>query len=191
MGEAAVITEFITEEEYLTGEELTEEKHEYIDGCVYAMSVPTDTHGTISQNLGTALHHLLRGKKCRAWIGTMRVRIAFPRVIHYIPDVLVTCDEPPRDRRFREQPVAIWEVLSKSSEAIDTREKRHAYTTLPTLRHYFMVRQDRVEVKQLRRSGPGWEEWTFTKLDQEIEVPEISFRIALSEIYADSGLSAG
>ena len=134
MGYAALKDDCISEDEYLAGEELTDESHEYIDGCVYAMAVPTDTHSVIQQNVGTALHARLRGGKCRAWLGNMRVRILFPRPIFYIPDVLVACDDPVLDRRFREQPIAIWEVLSQSTEATDTREKRHAYLTLPTLR---------------------------------------------------------
>jgi Uma2 family endonuclease len=188
MGQPALRNQFLTEEEYFSGEELTEEPHEYIDGAVYAMSVPTDTHGVIQQNLGSTLHQHLRGKKCRAWMGNMRVRIGFPKVVHYIPDVLVACDDPPRDPRFREEPLAIFEVLSESTKAIDLREKRFAYTTLPTLRHYFVVRQDRVEITLFRRAGAGWEEFVFTERDQELEIPELGFRIPVTEVYAATGL---
>lgn len=189
MGEAAVKNEFITEGEYLAGEELTEVAHEYVEGRVHAMSVPTDTHGEISGSIHAALYAYLRGKACRPWQGNMRVRIAFlNRTIHYIPDVLVACDDPPRDRRFREQPLAIFEVLSKSTEAIDQREKLLAYTTLATLRHYFIVRQDRIEITHFRRGEAGWEEFTFTKPDQFLVIPEIEFRIAVSEVYASAGL---
>jgi Uma2 family endonuclease len=188
MREAALKNEFITEEEYLTGEELTEESHEYIDGGVYAMSVPTDTHGEIAGKIYRELGNLLEGKKCRPWMGNMRIRIGFPKVIHYIPDVLVACDDPPRDPRFREQPMAIFEVLSESTKAIDLREKRIAYTTLPTLRHYFVVRQDRVEITLFRRAGAGWDEFVFTKLDQDLEIPELGFQISLAEVYSGAGL---
>jgi len=189
MGHPALKSDFITEEEYLTGEELTEEAYEYVDGKVFAMAVATDTHGIIQQNIGSSLHFHLRGKRCSGWMGNMRVRLAFlSRTIHYIPDVLVACDQTPRDPRFREEPLAIWEVLSKSSEATDQREKLLAYTILPTLQHYFLVRQDRMEIAHVRRSGAGWEEFTFSHADQEIEVPEIGFRLALSEIYLNAGL---
>ena len=189
MSEAALKKEFITEEEYFANEELTESSHEYLDGRVHAMSVPTDTHGIIAQNNYAALHGHLRGKTCRPWMGNMRVRIAFlNRTIHYIPDVLIACDAPPRDRRFREQPLAIFEVLSKSTESIDQREKLLAYTTLASLRHYFIVRQDRIEITHFRRGETGWEEFTFTKLDQVLEIPEIEFRILVSEGYASAGL---
>lgn len=182
-------SDFITEEEYLAGEELIAESCEYVDGKVFAMAVPTDTHGIIQQSIGTPLHLHLRGRRCSAWMGNMRVRLAFlNRTIHYIPDVLVACDQSPRDPRFREEPLAIWEVLSKSSEATDQREKLLAYSILPTLQHYFIVRQDRLEIADVRRAGERWEEFTFTHADQEVEVPEIDFRLALSEIYVNAGL---
>ncbi len=185
MNEPLLKQEFISEEDYLTGEELTEVPHEYIEGRVFAMAVPTDTHGEISGNIYAALHTHLRGKHCRAWMGNMRLRIAFlNRTIHYIPDVLVACDDPPRDRRFREQPLAIFEVLSETSEATDQREKLLAYTTLPMLRHYFIVRQDRMEIAHVRRGEAGWEEFAFHEASQELVIPEIDFRLALSEIYA-------
>lgn len=189
MGHAALKNEFLTEEEYLSGEELTEEPHEYLDGRVHAMAVPTDTHGVIAQNIGSALHFFLRGKRCSAWMGNMRVRIAMlNRTIHYIPDVLVACDDPPRDRRFREQPLAIFEVISESTEAIDQREKLFAYTTLPTLRHYFIVQQERMEIAHVRRTETGWEEFAYSDPEHVIEIPEIEFRMNVTEVYAAAGL---
>lgn len=186
MGEAALKHDyFISEEEYLSGEELTEISHEYVDGRVYAMSVPTDTHGEISLKIAGRLSALLDGKKCRPFMGNMRVRIAFPRLVHYIPDVLVASDNPPRDSRFREEPLAIWEVVSRSSEATDLREKLHAYTSIATLRHYFIVRQDKVHVTHLRRGMPDWDQFILSEPEHTIGVPEIGFRITLAQVYAD------
>jgi Uma2 family endonuclease len=188
VGEPARKNEFITEEEYLAGEEPTEVAHEYIDGRVHAMSVPTDKHGFISANLFSALRAILQGKNRTAWMGNMRLRIAcLDRPIHSIPDVLVACDHPPRDRRFREQPLAIVEVISQSSEKTDLREKLLAYTALSMLRHYFIVRQDRMEIAHIRRVGERWEEFTFSKPDQEIEIPEIAFRLSVADVYESAG----
>lgn len=189
MSELALKTDFITEEEYLAGEELTEIAHEYVEGRVFAMSVPTDTHGEIAGFIYRKLGDRLEGKRCRPWMGNMRVRLAFlDRTIHYIPDVLVACDETPRDRRFREQPLAIFEVLSASTEATDQREKLLAYTTLPTLQHYFIVRQDRMEIAHIRRAGSGWEEFTLNKPGQAVEIPELEFCLPVEAIYAAAGL---
>ncbi len=189
MRQAALKNEFISEEEYFAREELTEIAHEYIEGRVHEMAVPTDTHGEISGSLFIALGSHLKGQCCRAWMGNMRVRIAFlNHTVHYIPDVLVACDDPPRDRRFREQPLVIFEVISESSEATDQREKLLAYTTLPSLRHYFIVRQDRVEISHIRRADAGWEEFTHLEPTQELEIPEIDFRISVGAVYAEARL---
>ena len=57
MSETAVLKqEFINEEDYLAGEEMTEIAHEYVEGRVFAMAVPTDTHGEISGNIYAPLH---------------------------------------------------------------------------------------------------------------------------------------
>jgi len=182
-------SDFVTEEEYLAGEEQTEIAHEYVEGRVFAMSVPTDTHGEIAGAIYAALFSHLSSKRCRPWMGNMRVRLAFlNRTIHYIPDVLVACDDPPRDRRFREQPLAIFEVLSQTTEATDQREKLLAYTTLPTLQHYFIVRQERMEIAHVRRGESGWEEFVLTQPEHEVVIPELDFRLPLRAIYAAAGL---
>jgi Uma2 family endonuclease len=142
MGQTAHKRVLISEDEYLLAEERTEVGHEYLDGGLFALAAETDTHGKIAGSTFIALHTHLEGKKCRAWTGNMRVRIAFlKRTIHYIPDVLIACDDPPRDRRFREQPLAIFEVISESTEATDQREKLLACTTRPSFRYDANVRK--------------------------------------------------
>jgi len=42
--------DFITVEEYLNGELISEVKHEYVDGQVFAMAGATPDHGRISSN---------------------------------------------------------------------------------------------------------------------------------------------
>ena len=81
-----------------------------------------------------------------------------------------------------------FEVISASSEATDQRAKLLAYTTLPTLQNYFIVRQDRMEIAHVRRTASGWEEFTLNKPDQEVEIPEVDFRLPLRTIYAAASL---
>ena len=47
-------TPFISEAEYLAGEKISDVKHEYIDGYVYAMSGAHANHNRISMNLSVA-----------------------------------------------------------------------------------------------------------------------------------------
>ena len=67
-------------------------------------------------------------------------------------------DEKPDNRLYREEPLAIFEVLSPSTQSIDQREKLLAYTTIPSLRHYIILHQDRMALLHMKRSGEKWEE---------------------------------
>ncbi|MFZ4765791.1 MAG: Uma2 family endonuclease [Roseimicrobium sp.] len=105
---------------------MNEETHfEFVDGRIYALATPTDTHRYISGAIFAALFEHLKGKRpCRVFKGDMKLRISFPqRKAHCIPDVMVACDPEPRDRRYREEPLLLVEVLSESTRGTDEREK--------------------------------------------------------------------
>ena len=52
-------------EEYLALERESEERHEYLDGYVYAMAGESPEHSDICANLVSILHPQLRGTPCR------------------------------------------------------------------------------------------------------------------------------
>ena len=54
-----------TVEEYLAMERESEERHEYLDGAVYAMAGDSPAHGDICVNLIAELRTQLRGTPCR------------------------------------------------------------------------------------------------------------------------------
>lgn len=54
-----------TVEEYLALERASEERHEYVDGHVYAMAGESPEHSDICSNLVTILNLQLRGTPCR------------------------------------------------------------------------------------------------------------------------------
>ncbi len=54
-----------TPEEYFAWEEQQLERHEYMDGEVYAMSGGTIDHGTIALNFGSLLKIHMRGRGCK------------------------------------------------------------------------------------------------------------------------------
>jgi Putative restriction endonuclease len=59
--------DYISPEEYLEAEKLSQVKHEYIDGEIYAMAGASDTHITVSMNIGMLLRNHLRGTGCRTY----------------------------------------------------------------------------------------------------------------------------
>jgi len=66
----------ISEQEYLDGELLSEMKHEFIDGSVYAMAGASADHGRIAGNLFAAfLRHLQERKSpCEPFLTDMKVK---------------------------------------------------------------------------------------------------------------------
>lgn len=183
-----------TEEEYLAGDGLDEAfRYEFVLGRVYALDAPTAAHAEISSNLFVPLHTKLRGKPCRAYLGNMALRINFlGKPAFYIPDVMVACDDNPRSNNFREEPLVLVEVMSPSTVGADSREKLLAYTAIPSLRHYLIIHQSKVEVLHYQRnesSPTGWSDVTLTAPGDLIVLPELEFSLTVAELYEQSGLA--
>jgi len=64
----------------------------------------------------------------------------------YYPDVMVCCDPTDNQALYREKPIVIVEVVSDSSRITDKTLKKADYFTLPSLREYVVVEQERMEV---------------------------------------------
>ena len=91
MGPAAQ-TPVVTAAQYLAWEALQPERHEFLDGEVFAMAGAEDRHVTVAMNLAFALRQHLGGSGCRTYMSDMRLHVAAANSYFY-PDVLVTCSE--------------------------------------------------------------------------------------------------
>ncbi|MBL8471882.1 MAG: Uma2 family endonuclease [Rhodocyclaceae bacterium] len=173
---------FISEAEYLQGEQYAELRHEYIGGAVYAMVGATDRHGLLVMNIAAALHRHLRGGPCQVFASDMKVRLSVAdETVFYYPDVLVSCRQDDRERLFRQHPCLLVEVLSEATERTDRREKFLAYQTLASLENYVLVAQDAPLVTVFRRAG-GWKAEHLGQGDT-LSLPSLEFSIPLAEIY--------
>ncbi len=144
----------IAPEEYLKGERYSEVRHEYLVGRVYTMVGASEAHSLIAGNLHATLHQHLKGTDCRVFVSDMKVRAG---EAFYYPDLLVTCDPTDKEPYFKTRPVLVIEVLSESTVARDTLEKRVAYQSLESLQEYVLVAQDKPEIRVYRRIESGWE----------------------------------
>jgi Uma2 family endonuclease len=77
--------------------------------------------------------------------------------VFYYPDVMVVCSPVNPDSLFQTDPVLIVEILSKSTESKDRLEKLVAYQSIPTVKEYVLVSQDKVSIDIYRRDGENWE----------------------------------
>ncbi len=179
-------------DEYLRLEELTSVRHEFVDGELYAMTGGTMAHSLITTNIGTSLKSQLKASGCRVYISNLKVRIDATNSFYY-PDVLVDCGHYVKDKTFTTSPVLIVEVLSRSTAAIDQREKLFAYKKIDSLKAYIMIQQSRARVAIHLRGDE--DTWTKQEVDKDgyftIEVcPGTNIKIHLNEIYDDCNLDA-
>src|SRR6266567_9456170 len=181
--EAPLRSEFISADDYLEGEKVTETKHEFVAGRVYAMAGASEEHNLIVTNLVASLHAHLRGKPCRLFATDMKVRLLVSTTdIFYYPDLMVTCDARDTDRYFKRFPKVLIEVLSPDTERTDRREKFLSYTGIETLDEYVLVAQDRREVTLFRRSRQ-WQPEILKQPEETLEVASLAFTLRLDGIY--------
>jgi Uma2 family endonuclease len=63
-----------TEDQYLSMERESEERHEFLDGQIYAIAGESPEHGAICTNLTGEIRAQLKGTRCQAFAKDMRVR---------------------------------------------------------------------------------------------------------------------
>ena len=185
----AVPHNYFSADDYLQWEEQQEEKHEYVDGKVYAMAGASEDHIDITTNLTVILSNHLRGKDCKLFPSDMRLNIASKK-IYYYPDLLVTCDERDRfNKKQKNYPCLIIEVLSESTESKDRGVKFANYQTIESLQEYVLISQWEQRVEVFRRTDRKfWLLQTYTA-GESIELQSINLQISMDAIYEDVALS--
>jgi len=170
-------------EEYLEGERLSEIRHEYVAGKVYAMAGASDDHNRIAINIVSQLVERLRGKRCEPFGADMKLKMPDSEAFYY-PDALIACDPSDSATYFRERPTVVFEVSSPDTERTDHREKRFAYSLIASLKVYVIVAQDKCELTILRRGKRGqWVGEVLNGRDSVLKLPEVKVEIPLARIY--------
>jgi Uma2 family endonuclease len=174
----------VSVEEYLADEPLSEIKHEYLGGAIYAMAGASEPHNIVAVNLWVALGARLRGKPCRAFGSDMKVRLSpLGETYFYYPDAMIACDPTDAGRNWRERPAALFEIISERTRRIDGGEKRWAYLQLPSLEAYVRLEQVRAEAVLDLRTEQGWRRQILPGLDAVLKTPSLGLEIPLAEIY--------
>ena len=177
----------MTYAEYLAFEEKSLEKHEFLNGEVFAMAGGTIEHAGLAAGISIAIGIALRDRPCRVYSSDLRVRIRATGLTTY-PDVSVICGQAEVDGEDRcaiVNPVLLVEVLSDSSEAYDRGEKAAHYRHLPSLREYVLVSQHRPRIEVFRRNEAGrWELYEYESGSQ-MELTSVGCTIAVDDVYRD------
>jgi Uma2 family endonuclease len=173
----------LTPEEYFVWEEKQLEKHEYIDGEVYAMSGGSKNHSLISVRLITLFSNHLEGGGCETGNSDLRVNIVETTNYTY-PDVSVTCDD--RDKattQYITYPCLLIEVLSATTEAYDRGGKFRMYRNNPVLQDYLLVSSTTIEMDLYHKKDTG--EWIIInyKEGDTVELKSINLNFPIEQVY--------
>ena len=182
---------YITPAEYLVSERASEEKHEYYDGQVLAMSGASLKHIRITRNLTLTIGTYLQEKDCEILPGEMRVRTPGQDAYMY-PDAVIFCGkENLEDDVFDTllNPSVIFEILSPSTRSIDKGRKFFFYQQIPTLQEYIMIDSQKKFIQLARKQADGsWIIEIIKNADASLFIRTINFSLPLQEIYSDTGL---
>ena len=175
----------LTEEQYLAIERAAEFRSEFIDGEMFAMSGGTNRRSRIQRHVLVELDLALRASACEPFGPDSRVRVSSRAYVY--PDVTVVCGEQQavdQDDDILINPVAIFEVLSPSTEKYDRGMKFQLYRSIDSLRDYVLVDQAEVRVEQYTRQADGtWTLRDYQRPDEELKIDSIGVAIPLLRIY--------
>jgi Uma2 family endonuclease len=173
----------ITPEEYFAWEAQQLEKHEYIDGQVYAMSGGSVNHGRIAIRFAALFDTHLENTSCITGNSDIKVNIVGTNNYTY-PDISVTCDD--RDKtttQYITYPCLIVEVLSESTEAYDRGGKFRMYRNNPILQDYLLVSSTSIEIDLYQKNEAG--DWVILnyKEGDTIKLKSISLNFPIDQVY--------
>jgi Uma2 family endonuclease len=179
--------------EYLAFERGDEERHQFVDGEIFAMAGESLAHSTINANVIMSLGIQLRGKPCRVLSPNMKIRSGpaegrSSKGMFSYADATVVCGEP----RFHDEhqdvlinPKFIIEILSPSTEGFDRGDKFLRYAAyLESFTDYLLISSTTPRLEYFSRETTN--RWIYTHvegMESEFEIPSLSCRLALSDIY--------
>jgi Uma2 family endonuclease len=183
-GATAESQEIFTVEEYLAFEEGSRIRHEYVAGQIYAVSAPLQRHKLITGNIFAAIHPHLRGTPCRPYMERTRVNIkAQGAEYFYYPDLSVACgQELDEEGEFIDEFRLVVEVMSRSTERIDRREKAFTYRELSSIEEIVLIAQKSTLVTVYRRIE-DWAPVILASPEQALELKSIDLSLSLRQIY--------
>lgn len=186
-----------TEAEYLALEREADERHEYLDGVLYAMAGESPQHGNASVNLVRLIGNHLLGKECDLYTKDTKVRSGplpkwhtSTKGLFSYPDLVVVCGERKYLDEYKDvlvNPTVIIEVLSGTTERFDRKQKFLRYQQyLPSLVDYVLVSQDEPTIELYHRPSPKSPRWEYAivgGLQSRIFIPSLKCWLRLADVY--------
>lgn len=181
---------YITLEDFVAEEVERDEKHEWLDGVVYAMSRGSYEHARLAMRIGSALTVALNGR-CSVSSSDVMLYVPETKLATYA-DVTVVCGAPELERVERKgrvvgeallNPTVLVEVLSPKTETYDRTEKFSHYMRIPSLHEYVLMssQKQRIEVHRRPKNRGHWA-IEIAKPGESVTIHGESFRV--DDLYA-------
>ncbi len=172
-------------DDYLAWEPTQTEKHDYVQGEVFAMTGGTLRHNRAAMKSAGAFETHLDGSRCKVFLGD--VKVAVDETAHWFyPDVVVTCSErdlADLDAVAVREPVLLLEVLSPSTAAYDRGDKFLSLQKLTSLQEYALLDAVAPRLEVFRRNAAGrFEHYVFEGADTQAELASIGWIGAISRL---------
>ncbi len=175
-----------TPQEYLALERKAQDKSEYFNGEIFAMTGASRRHNVMVANVLAALHGQLKKRPCEIYPSDMRVKVS-PTGLYTYPDVVVVCGEPRFDDEQKDtllNPTVLVEVLSKSTASYDRGEKFEHYRKLDSLNEYLVIAQNKHHVEHYVRQPDN--QWLLSETDDIqsiVNLSSIECHLSILDVY--------
>lgn len=178
-------SDYYTIEDYIAFEEASDIKYEYHNGRIVALSRGSLNHALIGNNIGALLRS--EAKDCAVYNSDAAVYIdSSNSIVH--PDITMVCGKQivsEKDKNAVMNPLLVVEVLSKGTMHYDRGDKFRQYRSIPTLKEYILIYQDKPEVETYYKGdndiwsiGP-----VIIGLDKTVNIRCLDCTISMEEIY--------
>jgi len=147
--------------------------------------MPTQNHDIITSNLHTALGIFSKGKDLRVYSQGTYIRLELSTKTA-MPDLVLTSKSEEKCNNYHQllNPLAVVEILSKSTKKFDQIQKMGAYQHIETLVEYVLIDQYTPHIWVYRRiSENKWEQEYFTQMTNNLRLESVDYSMSLSEIY--------
>lgn len=169
--------------EFLAWDETQSERHEFINGEVFAMVGGTLDHARVVGRLARLIGNHLEGSACEVFSESTKVTV--DGCASFLPDVFVTCQrQQPGYSTVADAPVLIIEVVSPSTRGYDYSTKLAMYRRLPTLLQYVLVDHTERTVESYTRQPDG--SWRLVDHTESgaLALAQIDLVLSLSDVFA-------
>jgi Uma2 family endonuclease len=180
-----------TYRDYLEHEALSVEKHEFLDGDIYAMAGGTPAHAALSVAVSTLLSTQLVGRPCRVFSSDLRVRVMATGLATY-PDVSVVCGDlvlDPESPVTVTNPIVLVEVASDATAEWDRTEKLEHYQQIPSLRECVIVSHRQMLLEAWRRLSDGSWHHQQAKAGETLRLESLGCALVVNDVYGRAGVS--